>query len=152
MLMAVGVTILPPCSPPPLPVDSGVITVWDVVKQVLSWDIIIVFLLVALFKAVRDNDDWVYSWTIFDGHRFWEWLHVGWDKWTVLSIWHLADGAIVTGGFAYIYWLKYPGQPWWSYALAVVSFWLLFYRVFNFLYHFALRKPQFRDWWQRRKF
>lgn len=115
-------------------------------------ELVIIFFAIALLKAVRDTDEWCFHKSVFAGRWFWEWLHLGSERFAAFDLWHLADGAIVCGLFVYAYWLRFPGLPWWRYALALAVFWAAFYRVFNFLYHFALRQPRHRDWWQRRKF
>ncbi|NIV14264.1 MAG: hypothetical protein GWN62_24225 [Aliifodinibius sp.] len=115
--------------------------------------IIIWFLLIGFFKALRDIIDNRFKWSIFDSDKLPKWLR---DYLTdsnpnapsAVDGWHQSDGIIVLLPMAMLmYWgnrLVFQISWWWA-ILAFVIISVVFYVVwFNGLYHYILMKDEYK--------
>jgi uncharacterized membrane protein len=112
---------------------------------------ILYLIFVVFFKALRDIIQFRFEWSIFDNIK-WKWLR---DYLTdnnpnaprAFDGWHQSDGAVVLFPLAVItYWGNrfIYHAAWWKVIIAILLIAFVFYMLFNFLYHRALMKKEFR--------
>lgn len=113
--------------------------------------LILYLIVVVFFKALRDIIKFRFEWSIFDNIK-WKWLRkyltdMNPNAPAAFDGWHQSDGAVVLFPLALIfYWgnrLVYHAA-WWKVIIAFVLIAFVFYMIFNFLYHYALMKKEFR--------
>lgn len=117
------------------------------------WDFWVVLLVMVLAKSLRDVD--LFRWTI----SWFSMLPDTWEYWLrrgigVIDWFHISDGILVAAPVIYIFYLHFERLSFvkmkkpslWKVLLYYGIFWLIFYTLFNMLYHLVWTLPEYRDY------
>lgn len=103
--------------------------------------LIIYSVLMLAIKVLADTSKFRWSRTWFSAIS---WLDAWKNAPSPFDLWHFLMGCLYTGFAADLMWQV--GIRGWSLALWIVAWWVLFFGLFNFIYHYAAILPEFRDW------
>ena len=102
--------------------------------------------IILVMKTVRDVISFRYDISIFTRLPGWiqEFINDPEDKYGSFDGWHVADALIIAVSWILIMWF-FIGSFWKALATYII-FWIIFYQLFRFFYHWLFTLPEYRDY------